>query len=91
MNLNGKVVGASLEDDGTTIIHVQVPGRIPVQMSVEARLTLLSHQHREGPCRFCFYASLGGRECYRWGTPLRAEVCSEYSEGRTKAERGEQP
>jgi hypothetical protein len=40
MNLNGKVVGASLEDDGTTIIHVQVSGRVPVKMSAAASLSL---------------------------------------------------
>jgi hypothetical protein len=36
----GKVVGASIEDDGTTIVHVQVPGHLAVRMSSAATLNL---------------------------------------------------
>jgi hypothetical protein len=36
----GKVVGASIEDDGTTIVHVQVPGHLAVRMISAATLNL---------------------------------------------------
>jgi hypothetical protein len=38
--LTGKVAGGELLDDGTTLVMVQVPGRVPLRMSIPAIVVL---------------------------------------------------